>query len=111
MIPEGTTFWGVVLKQFLVGASAFAIGIMLYRTLFFERRRHRPFLATGFFGMAIALGLVAEAIIRSPLINPDFRALLYLVAMLMIFIGFTGDAVRQHRRDRGNQDRRRSIQE
>jgi hypothetical protein len=96
-MPEGTTFLGVVIKQVVLGASAFAIGVLLYRTLVFERRRRRPWLAMGFGGMAVALALIAELVVRAPLISAEWRTWLYLVALLCIAIGFLGDATRGKR--------------
>lgn len=99
-MPEGTTFWGVVVKQVLLGASAFSTGVLLYRALFYERHRHRPFLAVGFTGVAIALSLIAELVVRAPLVDPDWRALLYVTALFLIGVGFLGDAMRDKTRDR-----------
>ena len=91
-------FWGVVAKQAILGASSFAVGVLFYRSLFFERRRHRPFLATGFAGVGLVILLVAEAVVRAPLIDPDWRILIYIAALIAITIGFIGDAVREKRR-------------
>ena len=98
-MPDGTVFWGVVLKQFLLGLMAFSVGVMLWRSLFFERRRHRPFLATAFAGVAALLVPVAELVVRAPLINPDWRAVLFTAGVAAAGIGFLGDAIREKRRD------------
>lgn len=87
------------MKQTLLGASAFAVGVLLYRTAFFERRWRRPFLAVGFLGVAIVLVLIAEVVVRAPLINPNWRAVLYLVALLFIAVGFLGDVVRTRKKE------------
>jgi hypothetical protein len=59
-MPEGTTFLGVVIKQVVLGASAFAIGVLLYRTLVFERRRRRPWLYLVAL-LCIAIGFLGDA--------------------------------------------------
>jgi hypothetical protein len=100
-MPEGATFWGVALKQTLLGASAFAIGVLLYRAFFYERARHRPFLAVGFVGIATELLLISELILRAPIIAAEWRSLLYLAALLCIAVGFLGDAVRTKHRNNG----------
>jgi hypothetical protein len=99
-MPPETAYWGVVLKQLLLGLSAFSIGVMLYRSLFYERRRQRPFLATGYIGMALLLGVIAELVVRAPLVNPDARALLYTTGVALTGIGFLGDAIVGQRRAR-----------
>lgn len=98
-MPEGTTFWGLAAKQALLGASAFAVGVLCYRAIFYERRRHRPFLAIGFLGMATVLLLIAERVMRSPLLPVTWRAWTYLVALLCIAVGFLGDALRGRHRE------------
>lgn len=97
-MPPGTSYWGVVLKELLLGLSGFSIGVMLYRSLFFERRRHRPFLVAGFVGVALILGIIAELVVRAPLVNPELRAILYVVGVLLTGVGFLGDAIRSVRR-------------
>ena len=102
MIPEGTTFWGVAAKQCIVGASAFAAGVLLYRVFFFERSRHRPFLALGFLGIAVIIVLIGEAVVRLPLLNIEWRTVVYLLSLLAVAVGFLGDALRERRHiDRG----------
>lgn len=96
-MPE-TTFIGVALKQLLVGASAFAAGILIYRALVLERKRRRPFLSIGYASIVVIIALVAELIVKAPLINPEWRSILYLLALVGTFVGFTGDAIRQHKR-------------
>lgn len=98
MIPEGTVFWGVLVKQALLGFSAFAAGVLFYRAIFFELRRHRPFLAIGLIGVMIELILISEVVVRAPLINPDWRALLYLAALIATGVGFLGDVIRERKR-------------
>ena len=102
MIPEGTTFWGVAIKQCIIGASAFAAGVLLYRVIFFERHRQRPFLAIGFLGIAAIIVLIGEAVVRLPLLNVEWRTVVYLLALVAVAVGFLGDAIgEQKRRDRG----------
>lgn len=98
MIPEGTVFWGVVLKQVILGTSAFAAGVLMYRSLFVERRRRRPFLIMGLIGIVGEIVLISELVVRAPLVNPDFRAILYVVFLLLIGVGFLGDAFRSKKR-------------
>ncbi len=98
MIPEGTQFWGVVIKQFILGATAFSCGILLFRAVWTERRRRRPFLITGLLGVTGVLLLVGELVVRAPLINPEWRAIAYVLCLLMIFVGFMGDAIRNKHR-------------
>jgi hypothetical protein len=98
MIPEGTTFLGVVLKQLLVGASAFSVGIMLFRALFYERKRHRPFLSLGFASVAGLLVIIGELVVRAPFVDPDLRAILYFTFLVGATVGFAGDSVRGYRR-------------
>lgn len=112
MIPEGTVFWGVVIKQFILGATAFAAGVLLFRAIVTERKRRRPFLITGLVGVTGVLLLVGELVVRAPLINPEWRAIAYLICLLMIFVGFMGDAIRNKKRYEerlyeGNTDRRK----
>jgi peptidoglycan/LPS O-acetylase OafA/YrhL len=94
VIPEGTTFWGVIFKQVLLGMTAFGIGVMLYRAAFVERRRRRPFLVAGFLGMAAVLLPIATAIVRAPLIDPDWRALMFVAGLVLASVGFVGDAIK-----------------
>lgn len=90
---------GVVFKQMILGASAFAVGVLLYRALFFERRRHRPYLALGLAGVATTLVLIAEIVVRAPLVSPSWRSVLYILGVSAIAVGFLGDAIRErHRR-------------
>ena len=98
MIPEGTAFWGVVLKQMILGASAFSAGVLMYRALFVERRRRRPFLICGLVGVVIEILLISELVVRAPLVNPDFRAILYVLGLILIGAGFLGDAFRSRKR-------------
>ncbi len=98
MIPEGTTWWGVALKQALVGASAFSCGVLVYRALVVEWKRRRPFLVTGLLGVVGALLLIGEVVVRAPIIRAEWRTYAYLVFLLMIFVGFLGDAIRQKHR-------------
>lgn len=100
MIPDGTVFWGVVLKQLILGLSAFSTGVLLYRAIIVERHRRRPFLVAGLLGVAVELLLISELVVRAPLVNPDWRAIAYLVGLVLIGVGFLGDAVRQRRRYR-----------
>jgi hypothetical protein len=74
---------------------------LLYRAFFYERARHRPFLAVGFVGIATVLLLISEVILRAPLIAAEWRAWIYLVALLCTAVGFLGDAVRTKRRNNG----------
>ena len=104
-MPDGTVFWGVVLKQIILGVTAFTIGVMLYRSLIFERRRHRPFLAIAFLSMVALLIPVSELVVRAPLIDPDWRALLYTGGVLGVGVGFLGDLIRERKR----MERRRST--
>ena len=102
MIPEGTTFWGVAAKQFVIGASAFAAGVLLYRVLFVERLRHRPFLALGLFGIAVIIVLIGEAVVHLPLLNIEWRTVVYLLSLIAVAVGFLGDALGERKRkDRG----------
>lgn len=107
MIPEGTHFWGVVVKQALLGLMAFAIGVSLYRAVFHERKRHRPFLATGFVGLALLLIPIAPVIVRAPLIDPTWQALVFTAGLVACGVGFLGDAIRDKRYGRnGDQEKK-----
>ena len=102
MIPEGTMFWGVVLKQVLLGFSAFSAGVLIYRVLFFDRRYGRGWLAVGLIGVAGFILLIAKVVISAPLVNPTWEAIVYVICLVLIGIGFLGDALKARKdQDRG----------
>jgi hypothetical protein len=97
VIPEGTNFWGIIIKQVLIGFMAFAAGVSLYRALFHERKRHRPYLVAAFIGIVLLLVPLAPLIIRAPLINPTWQALVFAAGLMLVGVGFLGDAIRDNR--------------
>jgi uncharacterized membrane protein YoaK (UPF0700 family) len=97
MIPEGTNFWGVVLKQVLLGFMAFTVGVSIYRAIYHERKRHHPFLVTAFLGIVLLMVPLAPLIIRAPIIDPTWQAIVFLTGLLLIGVGFLGDAIRDNR--------------
>lgn len=97
-------FVGHLVKNIILGGSAFAVGVLLYRALFYERYRRRPWLAIGFGGVIIVLALIGEAVANAPLIDFTWRAGLYVVGLAAITVGFLTDAFKA----RGRGQRRRA---
>ncbi|MGH2373033.1 MAG: hypothetical protein ACRDIC_06085 [bacterium] len=99
----------MILKEFLVGVSGFAIGLIVYLGIYnlvdaFKSPPSRMYgaLAMLRFGAAGALILVLEAVYRAPEIPWMWRTVLYTVCLMFVFFGALGVIIEKghRRRDR-----------
>jgi hypothetical protein len=99
--------WGVLLRDAILGGSFFAAGLSLYLAFVvnlpsaIHKRLSDWYYVLARVGFSITIGLVAERVLRVPLINADWRVWLYIVGLSCASIGYFGIAY-CHRKGRSH---------
>lgn len=91
-----------MIKEILLTSLGFSVGVALVSGFYHMRGARKDparwYYVMARWGYAVAFGLLLEALVKAPLIPPSWRTWVFIIACLVVGVGFTGVAVMDHRR-------------